>query len=355
MIVEFAQTDLKRIDSPSFMKAAVVHEFGRPLIIEEVPVPSPGTGEVLVKVMASGVCHTDLYAIDGLWPVKPRLPFIPGHEIAGHVVGVGMGVTSVNEGDRVGVPWLYSACGRCDDCLSGCENVCARQQNTGYSVDGGYAEYVIAPAAYIAHLPAHLGFLESAPILCAGLTPYKGLKETGAKPGEWVVIVGLGGLGHLAVQYANAMGLHVAAVDVVDEKLAVARELGAEVAINAVTHDTTREIRKQIGGAHGVLITSASLAAFQQGINLLRRRGTCVFLGLPPGECPVSVHTMVAKQLTLKGSTIGTRKELQEALQFAAEGKVNCMIEVQPLDAINDILDRLRAGRVHGRVVLQFE
>lgn len=355
MLVDSMQTGLRPIDLPASMKAAVVHQFGQPLVVEQVPVPLPASGEVLVKVVASGVCHTDLSAIDGVWPVKPNVPFIPGHEIAGYVAAVGIGVNTVKEGDRVGVAWLYSTCGRCDECLSGYENVCAHQQNTGYSVDGGYAEYVVAPAAYLAHLPAALGFLESAPILCAGLTPYRGLKETGAKPGEWVVVLGVGGLGHLAVQYAKAMGLHVIAVDVVDEKLAMAQRLGAEITIHALHQDTRREVRRQVGGAHAVLVTSSSLAAYEQAIHLLRRRGTCVFVGLPPGECPVSVHTMVAKQLTLKGSTVGTRKDLQEALQFAAEGKVHGLIEVQPLEAINDILQRLRAGQIHGRVVLQME
>ena len=189
------------------MKAAVVHEFKQPLAIEEVPVPEVGPGQILVKIEASGVCHTDLHAADGDWPVKPTPPFIPGHEGVGTVAAVGAGVTAVKEGDRVGVPWLHTACGHCKYCLSGWETLCDAQKNTGYSVNGGFAEYVLADPNYVGHLPDGLGFEMAAPILCAGVTVYKGLKETDTKPGDTVVISGIGGLGHVAVQYAKAMGL----------------------------------------------------------------------------------------------------------------------------------------------------
>lgn len=335
------------------MQAAVVHRFGQPLEIEEVPVPTPGPGQVLLQVVASGVCHTDLHAAEGDWPVKPQLPFIPGHEGAGYVVACGAGVTAVKEGDRAGVPWLHSACGTCDYCLTGWETLCPQQQNTGYSVNGGFAEYVLAPAAYAGLLPASLGFVDAAPILCAGVTTYKGLKETEARPGQWVVISGIGGLGHVAVQYARAMGLHVAAVDVADEKLALARSLGAELTVNAAREDAVTALQRGIGGAHGVLITAVSPIAFSQGIGMLRRGGTCVLIGLPPGEFPAPIFDIVLKRLTVRGSIVGTRKDLQEALQFAAEGTVKATIEMQPLDAINEVFDRLKGGSVQGRVVLQ--
>ena len=190
---------------PKTMKAAVVHDFGEPLSIEDVSVPRPGAGQILVRVVASGVCHTDLHAAEGDWPVKPKLPFIPGHEGVGYVAAVGSDVTLMKEGDRVGVPWLHSACGTCEYCLTGWETLCELQQNTGYSVDGGFAEYVLAPAAYVGHLPDGLDFVEAAPILCAGVTTYKGLKETDTKPGDWIVIAGVGGLGHVAVQYAKGV------------------------------------------------------------------------------------------------------------------------------------------------------
>jgi len=334
------------------MKAAVVHAFGKALAIEEVPVPTPGPGQVLVRIVASGVCHTDLHAADGDWPIKPTLPFIPGHEGAGTVAAVGARVTALKEGDRVGVPWLHSACGVCEHCLTGWETLCEAQQNTGYSVNGGFAEYVLAPAAYVGRLPDSVDFVAVAPILCAGVTTYKGLKETNAKPGEWVVISGIGGLGHVAVQYATAMGLHVAAVDVDDAKLALAKSLGAEVMVNAAMSDAASEVQRAIGGAQGVLITAVSVKAFQQAIGMLRRGGTCVLNGLPPGEFPTPIFDVVLKRLTIRGSIVGTRKDLQEALQFAAEGKVRATTETQPLEAINDVFARLRKGAVQGRVVL---
>jgi propanol-preferring alcohol dehydrogenase len=334
------------------MQAAVVHAFHEPLVIEELPVPTPGPGQVLVRVMASGVCHTDLHAADGDWPVKPKLPFIPGHEGVGYVAALGPGVTILKEGDRVGVPWLHSACGGCEFCLTGWETLCPQQLNTGYSVDGGYAEYVLAPAAYVGRLPDALDFAAAAPILCAGVTTYKGLRETDTRPGEWVAISGIGGLGHVAVQYARAMGLHVAAIDVADDKLALARRLGAEIAINAASQDPTAELQRLIGGAHGVLITAVSAPAFRQGIGMLRRGGTCALVGLPPGDFPAPIFEVVLKRLTIRGSIVGTRQDLHEALQFAAEGKVAASIETQPLTAINEVFARLRRGQVQGRVVL---
>ena len=340
---------------PRTMKAAVVHEFGKALSIEDVPVPRPGSGQILMRVVASGVCHTDLHAAEGDWPVKPKLPFVPGHEGVGHVAAVGSGVTLLKEGDRVGVPWLHSACGTCEYCLTGWETLCQQQQNTGYSVDGGFAEYVLAPAAYVGHIPDSLGFTEAAPILCAGVTTYKGLKETDTKPGDWVVIVGVGGLGHVAVQYARAMGLHVAAVDVSDEKLDLAKSLGAELTVNATEKDPATIIQNQVGGAHGVLVTAVSPKIFRQAIDMLRRGGTCSLVGLPPGDFPTPIFDVVLKGLTVRGSIVGTRKDLQESLQFAAEGKVKPTIETQPLDAINEVFDRLKRGQINGRVVLNLE
>lgn len=337
---------------PAKMKAAVVHEFGKPLTIEDVSVPRPATGQILVRVTNCGVCHTDLHAANGDWPVKPKLPFIPGHEGVGHVAAVGAGVTNLKEGDRVGVPWLHSACGLCSYCLSGWETLCLQQQNTGYSVNGGFAEYVLAPAAYVGRLPDSVGFAEIAPILCAGVTTYKGLKETDTKPGDWVVIVGIGGLGHIAVQYAKAMGLHVAAVDVFDEKLALAKTLGADLIVQAKTGNAAAEIQNQIGGAQGVLVTAVSPAIFRQSLDMLRRGGTCVLVGLPPGDFQTPIFDVVLKRLTVRGSIVGTRKDLEECLQFAAEGKIKATIETRPLDAINEVFRQLEDGEINGRVVL---
>jgi propanol-preferring alcohol dehydrogenase len=334
------------------MQAAIVQAFGQPLVIDDRDVPEPGDGQVLIRIAASGVCHTDIHAADGDWPVKPTLPFIPGHEGVGTVAAVGKGVASLKEGDRVGVPWLHRACGTCEFCLSGWETLCPYQQNTGYSVDGGYAEYAVAPAAFAARIPDKLGFVDAAPILCAGVTTYKALKETEAKPGEWVVISGIGGLGHVAVQYARAMGLHVAAVDIADDKLDLARSLGAEITINARNADPAMEIQQLIGGAHGVVVTAVSRPAFAQAIGMLRRGGTCSLVGLPPGDFPLPIFEVVLKRLTIRGSIVGTRKDLQEALEFASDGQVKATIETQPLCAINDVFARLKSGDVNGRIVL---
>ena len=334
------------------MKAAVVEKFGEPLVVREVPIPTPGPGQALVEVFATGVCHTDLHAVDGDWPIKPTLPFTPGHEGAGIVAVVGPGVTHLKEGDRVGIAWLHSACGHCEYCLSGWETLCLEQQNSGYSVNGSFAQYALGHADYLGRIPKNLPFVDAAPILCAGVTTYKGLKQTGARPGEWVVISGVGGLGHVAIQYAKAMGLHVAAVDLGPEKMALARKLGAEITIDAKTQDPAKEIQKQIGGAHGVLVTAVSLIAFKQAVGMLRRGGTCVLNGLPPGEFPVSIFDIVLNGNTIRGSIVGTRLDLEEALAFAAEGKVRATIETLPLECINDVFSRLKRGQVNGRVVL---
>lgn len=334
------------------MKAAVIREFGAPLTIEDMPVPEPGPGQIVVKIAATGVCHTDLHVADGDWKVKPELPLIPGHEGVGAVAAVGAGVGTVKEGDRVGVPWLYSACGHCEHCLGGWETLCNAQRNTGYSVNGGYAEYALAEAAFVADLPDSLDFAPASPLLCAGLTVYKGLKQTDTKPGEWIAVVGVGGLGHLAVQYAKAMGRHVVAVDVSKPKLDLAIQLGADLAVDAGAEDAVRAVRKSVGGVHGALVTASSNAAFAQGLRMLRKRGTAVLHGLPPGEFPVPIMEMVLQGKTVRGSIVGTRLDLIECLAFAAEGKVAATIETQPLDAVNAVLDRMRAGTIAGRVVL---
>ena len=337
---------------PKTMKAAVVERFSAPLSIQEVPVPLPGPGEVLLELVASGVCHTDLHAADGDWPIKPTLPFTPGHEGTGIVVALGSSVTRLKEGDRVGLAWLYSACGHCEFCLSGWETLCPEQKNSGYFVNGSFAQYAVAKADFLGLIPHQLSFVDAAPILCAGVTTYKGLKETGVRAGEWVVISGAGGLGHVAIQYAKAMGMHVAVVELGVEKTRFAKRLGAEIAVDAESQDPPSEIQRQIGGAHGVLVTAVSTAAVRQAIGMLRRGGTCVLVGIPAGEFPVPIFDVVLHRYTLRGSIVGTRLDLQEALMFAAEGKVKATIETVPLDSVNEVFERLRNGKVNGRVVL---
>jgi propanol-preferring alcohol dehydrogenase len=204
------------------MQAAVVTEFGKDLQIQTLPIPTPGRGEALIKVITTGVCHTDLHAAEGDWPVKPTPPFIPGHEGVGEVVALGEGVTDLAVGDLVGNAWLWSACGDCQFCRTGWETLCEAQKNAGYRVDGSFGEYMLVDTRFAARIPAGADPVEVAPVLCAGVTVYKGLKMTEARPGQWVTISGIGGLGHIAVQYAVAMGLRVGAVDIADDKLALA-------------------------------------------------------------------------------------------------------------------------------------
>ena len=335
------------------MRAAVVRAFGEPLTIEELPVPEPGPGEIVVRLTATGVCHTDLHAARGDWAVKPALPLVPGHEGVGHVAAIGAGVTHVREGDAVGVPWLHDACGQCEYCLTGWETLCPAQHNTGYSVNGTYAEQVLAKADYVGHLPPGRDMAEIAPILCAGVTTYKGLKETEARAGEWVAISGIGGLGHVAVQYAKAMGFNVAALDVDAAKLELASGLGADLTVDCRDADAVKQLVKHTGGMHGVLVTAVSTAAFGQAIGIVRRKGTIVLNGLPPGDFPTPVLPVVLKRITLRGSIVGTREDLAEALAFAAAGKVRAQVSVEPLEAVNDVFERMERGTINGRIVLR--
>lgn len=338
---------------PRTMKAAVCTRLGAPLDVREVPVPQIGPGQILIRIRASGVCHTDLHAVNGDWPVKPQPPFIPGHEGVGEVAAIGTGVTHLKEGDRVGAPWLHTACGRCPHCVGGWETLCESQQMTGYTVDGGYAEFVAADANYVGRLPDSVDFGAAAPVLCAGVTVYKGLKETEARPGQWVAISGIGGLGHMAVQYAKAMGLHVIAIDIAEDKLALARSLGADIALNAVEADVVTEVQKLVGGVHGCLVTAVSNAAFSQGVGMLRRGGFLSLVGLPPGDFPLPIFEVVLKRITVRGSIVGTRNDLREALAFAGEGRVASHFSWDSLDNINAIFDRMKAGQIEGRVVLR--
>ena len=337
------------------MKAAVVRNFKQPLVIEELAVPRPQPGQILVRIAASGVCHTDLHAADGDWPVKPTPPFIPGHEGVGIVAAVGAGVSHIKEGDRVGVPWLYTACGHCRHCLGGWETLCESQQNTGYSVNGGFAEYVIADPDYVGQLPQNVSFVDIAPILCAGVTVYKGLKATDTRPGDWVVVSGIGGLGHMAVQYAKAMGLNVLAVDISEAKLGLARKLGASLAVNAREADPAAFVKKEIGGAQGVLVSAVSPKAFEQALGMVGRGGTVSLIGLPPGSFPLPIFDTVLNGITVRGSIVGTRLDLQEALDFAGAGKVKATIATEPLENINQIFARMHAGDIEGRIVIDFQ
>ena len=347
-------TPVEPAPTPDRMRAAVVTEFGSPLAVSDIDLPSPGYGEALVKLETSGVCHTDLHAAQGDWPVKPQPPFVPGHEGYGTVVALGDGVTDLKIGDKVGNAWLWSACGSCEYCRTGWETLCENQKNGGYSVDGSFGTYMLINTDYAARIPDGADPLEVAPILCAGVTVYKALKVTETRPGQWVAISGIGGLGHVAVQYARAMGMRVVAVDIDDSKLALATSLGAEVAVNARTSDAVAEVQKATGGTHGVLVTAVHPQAFGQAIGLARRGGTIVFVGLPPGDFPAPIFDIVLKGLTIRGSIVGTRQDMAEALDFYARGLIHPTVTSAGLDDINDVLDKMTQGQIDGRVVIDY-
>lgn len=337
------------------MKAAVVRELGGRLDLSELDIPEPQEHQALVKLIASGVCHTDLHAADGDWPVKPSPPFVPGHEGVGRVEKIGPGVTTLQVGDLVGNAWLWSSCGQCEYCRTGWETLCPSQLNGGYAVNGSFGEYMLVDARYAPRIPDGADPYEVAPVLCAGVTVYKGLKMTDVRPGHWVTISGIGGLGHVAVQYAVAMGLRVAAVDIADDKLELAKECGAEVVVNAKDSDPIAAIKDQTGGGtHGVLVTAVHPSAFGQAIGMARRGGTIVFTGLPPGDSPTPIFDVVLQGLTIRGSIVGTRQDMVEALDFYGRGLIHPHVAKRRLDEINEIFDEMREGTIEGRMVLAY-
>ena len=338
----------------STMKAAVVEKFGDDLHVTQTERPTPGQHQALVRLISTGVCHTDLHAAEGDWPVKPSPPFIPGHEGVGVVEEVGPDVTEVKVGDTVGNAWLWSACGHCEHCRTGWETLCESQLNGGYSTDGSFGEYMLVDARYAPIIPEGADPYEVGPVLCAGVTVYKGLKRTEVRPGQWVVISGIGGLGHIAVQYAVAMGMRVIAVDIADDKLALAEKHGAEITVNANVQDPELVIQEKVGGAHGVLVTAVHPKAFGQAINMTRRGGTIVFNGLPPGDFPAPIFDIVLKGLTIRGSIVGTRQDMVEALEFYAAGKIHPTYHRRPLEEINDVLEEMKHGKIEGRVVIEY-
>jgi propanol-preferring alcohol dehydrogenase len=338
---------------PSSYRAAVVHEFGSPLTVEDVPRRELEAGQVLVQVEASGLCHTDIHAAHGDWPVKPSPPFIPGHEGVGIVRQLGPGVTDVSLGDRVAMPWLGYACGTCDYCVSGWETLCLKQQNMGYSIDGGFGEYAVAYAQYVVKVPDGVDPVDAAPLTCAGVTTYKAVKVAGTRSSDLVAVFGVGGLGHLAIQYAAIAGGRVIAVDLVDEKLKLARELGAEFTVNAAQEDPVEAIQK-LGGADQAIALAVSPKAFEQAYRSLRRKGTLVFVALPAdNEVRLPIFETVLNGITIVGSIVGTRTDLREVFELHGAGKTHVIREVRPLDQVNESIADVEAGRVAARIVFQ--
>ena len=338
---------------PQTMTAAVVHAFGEPLRVERVEKPFAGAGEIVVRVEASGLCHTDIHAAHGDWPVKPSPPFIPGHEGVGIVESVGEGVSEVAVGDRVAVPWLGYACGTCDYCVSGWETLCHEQRNTGYSVDGGFAEFIRASGRHVVKVPAGLDPAEAAPLTCAGVTTYKAVKLSGAGPSDLVAVFGIGGLGHLALQYARIAGARVIAVDIHDDKLELARELGAVFTVNAAKVDPVAEIQR-LGGADAAIATAVEPKPFEQAYGSLRRGGTLVFVGLPAeNRVELPIFETVLNGITIAGSIVGTRVDLREVFELHAAGMTRVVYEERPLADVNDAITDVEHGDVKARVVLR--
>jgi len=337
------------------MKAAVVTEFGKPLEIQDLPVPEPGPGQVLVRMEASGLCHTDIHAAHGDWPVKPQPPFIPGHEGIGPVVALGAGVPERLRGTRVAVPWLGHSCGHCRYCVSGWETLCAEQQNTGYSVNGCYAEYAVADANAVVAVPAAVSSLDAAPLTCAGVTTYKAVKVARITPAERVAVFGIGGLGHLAVQYARLVGGFVSAVDIEPGKLGLAEELGADQLVNARTHDPAKEIQAA-GGADAAIVLAANPTAFQQAFASLRPGGRLVCVGLPGdgAQLSVPIFETVLHGISVIGSIVGTRQDLTEVFALHAAGRTRVIAEPRSLENVNTGFDDVLTSRAEARLVFAF-
>lgn len=335
------------------MKAAVLHELKKPLAMEDVERPQPGENEVLIQIEACGVCHSDLHIIEGDWKQFggiTKIPLVPGHEVAGRVAEVGNGVRDLKVGDRVGVPWIYWTCGECEFCREGYENLCSRQKITGLTVDGGYAEYIKAPATHATRIPDAVPSTQAAPLFCAGVTVYRAIKESQLQAGQRLAVFGVGGLGHLAIQIGKHLGAEITAIDVADDKLALATSLGATKTLNATSANVVKELRRA-GSVHVALVTSGSKAAYDTAFPCVRPTGKLMVVGLPP-EISFAPIMMAAKEIRVQASAVGTRQDLVEMLEMAAAGKLHCQVATRPLADVNAILDEMREGKISGRVVL---
>ena len=337
---------------PSTYRAAVVHAFNQPLVLEHVIAEPLDAGQVRVKVEACGLCHTDIHAAHGDWPVKPQPPFVPGHEGVGIVVELGPGVTEVSLGERVAMPWLGYACGMCEYCVTGWETLCESQQNMGYSINGAFGEYATAYARYVVSVPEGLNPIDAAPLTCAGVTAYKAVKVAGTRPSNLVAVVGVGGLGHLAVQYAAIAGGTVVAVDLFEEKLELAQELGATYTVNASKDDPAAVIQR-LGGADQAIVLAVSPKAFEQAFKSLKRGGTLVCVGLPAeNEMKLPIFETVLGGIKVVGSIVGTRADLREVFDLHLAGRTRVTSQCVPIAQVNAAIADVEAGKVEARVVL---
>jgi propanol-preferring alcohol dehydrogenase len=337
------------------MKAAVVTDFHSPLEIQDLPIPEPGPGQVLVRMETSGLCHTDIHAAHGDWPVKPTPPFIPGHEGIGHVEKLGAGVTNRTVGQRVAIAWLGSACGECRYCIGGWETLCESQEDSGYSINGTFAEYAVAAAAFATPVPDGISSRDAGPLTCAGVTTYKAIKVARVTSAETVAIFGVGGLGHLALQYARIAGGFVIGVDIEDSKLSMATELGADHVVNARTSDPVEAIQK-LGGADVAVALAASPESFDQAYRSLRRGGRLVCVALPADNAALSlpIFDTVLNGKSVIGSIVGTRNDLNDVFTLHAAGRTKVIAVDRKLDEVNQSIDDVLSGRIPARIVFQF-
>jgi propanol-preferring alcohol dehydrogenase len=337
------------------MQAAVVTSFSGAIEVVERDVPDPQPGQVLIRLEACGLCHTDIHAARGDWPVKPTLPFVPGHEGIGIIEKLGEGVTNRTVGERVSIAWLGSACGECRYCVDGRETLCEKQQNSGYSIDGAFAEYAVASSTYVVPVPDGISSIDAAPLSCAGVTTYKAIKVAGVAPTELVGIFGVGGLGHLAVQYARLMGGTVVAIDVEQAKLDLAAQLGAEHLVDASAVDPVVAIQ-DLGGLDVAVVLAASPRVFEQAFASLRRGGRLICVALPAdgGAMDIPIFETVLKGISIIGSIVGTRQDLVEVFALHAAGRTRVVAETRSLGQVNTAIAEVLSGKVPARLVFDY-
>lgn len=334
----------------NMMRAVVVKEIGADYSVTEIPVPEPAADEALVRMVHSGICPTDMSISDGDWCMKrPKLPYVPGHEGSGYIAALGSGVRGLKEGDRVGVFWLNSTCGCCEDCTTARENICIKQTNTGYTRNGTHAEFCVVNANYLIPLPDGR-FEDLTPVMCAGVTSYKAVKKLNVHPGGRIIVTGVGSTGHLAIQFAKRLGYEVVAMDLSEERLALAKEFGADITINA--RESVNRMSLLVKGAHGAIVTAPEIASYEQALRLLRRGGTCVLLGVPQQSLSIPMLSTIINELTLTGTVVGTRQDVREALEFVSRGQVRVLSELRPLEEVNQAVKDVRSGKASGRVLL---
>lgn len=339
---------------PETMKAALVRQFGSDLTVEDRPVPTPGPGEVLIRVETCGICHTDLHTVQGAWSPQPALPFVPGHEAVGRVAAKGPEVTYLHVGDRVAVPWLGWACGRCHYCLTGSDVLCRQRRHTGYDLDGGFAQYMTANAAFVVGVPPGIDPLDAACLSCAGVNAYKAVKVAGSASSQLTAVFGVGGVGHLVIQYARIAGAEVVAVDITGPKITLARELGASHAVHSGDADPVKAIQR-LGGADQAVVTAASPVAVEQALASLKAGGTLVLVAMPPETAlELPVYDVVRDGIAVVGSPGGNRADLQETFALHTHGRTRLVHQARGLHQINQALRELEADTVPAKLVLEF-